>query len=387
MKGLRRRLWSGIGRAGALFAYFLKDKEIEPREIRRILIFRYGALGDIVMSTPVIEAVSQMFPEAGIGYVVGRPFKEVLQGNPYLDAIFDYLPIQSFAIPFRDKIGFFSTLRRFAPDLGIILEGGPYTQVSAYLAGSKYRAGLDSFNHGFLLTHKVPIHPYDRTHTIDNYFELLSILGYQGKPGYQMRLYPTPEDFSSVEEFLQSHKIAPGDLLIALFPGGGENPQTILHAKRWPKEYYAGLASRLISQYGAKLILIGGPGDYALNEQVVSLINYPVINIAGKVPVLQTAALLKRANLFIGNDSAPLHIAAAMGTQTVSLFGPTNPARLAPIGEKHIALKSGIDCSPCYQEVLGTFPQCETLQCMRGITVEKVFEAVKKQLSKKVVNL
>jgi len=376
-----------IGKACGLFHHFSRDKGIDHQEIRRILIFRYGALGDIVMSTPVIEAVSEMFPEAEIDYVVDRPFKEVLQGNPHLDAIFDYLPIQSFAIPFREKVKFLSRLRKFAPDLSIILEGGPYTQISAYLAGSKYRAGLDSFNHGFLLTHKVPIYPYDQLHTIDKYFEMLSILGYRGNAAYQMRLYPAPEDFSSIEDFLQSYKIGPDDVLIALFPGGGENPQTVLHTKRWPKEYYAELAGRLITRYGAKIILIGGPDDYSLNEQVVSLIDYPVINIAGKMPILQTAAFLKRADLYIGNDSGPLYLAAAMGIPTISIFGPTNPARLAPIGEKHLVVKSDIDCSPCYREVLGSFPQCENPECMKSITVKRVFEVVEKQLSKRVVNL
>lgn len=148
------------------------------------------------------------------------------------------------------------------------------------------------------------------------------------------------------------------------------------------------LADALIERYGVKIIFVGGPGDEDVVKEVMSEMNTPSINLVGKTTFTQLAAVFKHCHLFIGGDSGPLHIAAAVGTPTIGIFGPSDPKLVAPRGESHIAIWKGVSCSPCYRpDTVRTdldFSICPQgiLECMENITVEDVLAAVRPQIEK-----
>jgi ADP-heptose:LPS heptosyltransferase len=147
------------------------------------------------------------------------------------------------------------------------------------------------------------------------------------------------------------------------------NPATSWITKNWPSEYYAVLANLLIKNHKAKIILLGAPSDMQLVNNIMSGISQPVINLAGKTNLKELAAIVQNSNLFIGGDTGPLHIAAAVGTPTISVFGPTDPRIYTPEGEGHIALTSSVACKGCHNRM------CKNHICMTMILPIDVYRA------------
>ncbi len=164
--------------------------------------------------------------------------------------------------------------------------------------------------------------------------------------------------------------------MVALFPGGGQNPGTDMPIKRWPVAGFARVADEVIETYDASVLFVGGHQDSDVTDEVGGLMSYRSVNAAGIHSLRETAALIERCHLFVGNDSGPMHMAAALGVRTVSLFGPTPAGRLAPTGPGHRAVSSPSACSPCYVLVLNTFEPCDDPMCMRELHPETVLEAV-----------
>ena len=374
-------LWPNFGR-NFWSLLFPQKNSFHLNQVRKIAFFRYGSIGDVLMTTPTVRAVRQQFTEAHISYYVGSWSREAIEGNPNVDEIAELVPINIRKFSWRKQRDYIKQLSAKEYDLAFFLEGGgPYAHIAAYLAGIPIRVGWTEPQRNFLLTHKVPRSWNDSGHMVDWYLDLPRFLGIH-EAGKQMEIQITQRDRNFIDCFLHKASLDPCDLLVGIFPGGGMNPGTILYAKRWLKERYAQLGDWLTEQYGAKIVIVGGSEDVSISQEVAALMKKPAVIASGETSLKQTAALLERCSLYIGNDSAPMHLAAAVGTPTVSIFGPTNSTRLAPMGDKHRVVKSDIDCSPCYQEILGFFPRCKSVECMKSITVEKVFEAVRTQITK-----
>jgi ADP-heptose:LPS heptosyltransferase len=155
-----------------------------------------------------------------------------------------------------------------------------------------------------------------------------------------------------------------------------------LTAKRWPLERYRELARKLVQGLHAQVLLIGGPDDVALNAQLLDGLNLPagsVINMAGKTSIGQLAALLERCALFIGNDSSPMHLAAAVGTPVIAIFGPTSPQEYGPYpldDPKHIALWRHPTGKPCF--FLGKMQNSTHCTCIEAVTLDDVWDTVQR---------
>ncbi|HLX40244.1 MAG TPA: lipopolysaccharide heptosyltransferase II, partial [Ktedonobacteraceae bacterium] len=331
-----------------------------PPKPRTILFIKPCCLGDLVMTTPLVEVIHNAYPEAAITYAAGSWSKVIPEHHPAVQMVID---CGSVGIPgrysLRDYMKFARLLRRYHFDMAFVLDRSPMLTLLPWLAGIPRRIGPDSLGRGFSLTDRVPVSssPTQLHHQADMYLDLARAIGLPiNSP--RMRFIPTEEERQTVVENIASR------LRVALFTGGGSNPGMQLTAKRWPLARYRELASRLIREREAQILLIGGPDDVPLNQQLrdelatetteateaTEATETPeeqrkqgdaVIDITGKTSLGELAANLEQCDLFIGNDSSPMHLAAAVHIPIIAIFGPTSPQEYGPYpldDPRHIAI-------------------------------------------------
>ena len=335
----------------------------ECLERPRIAIWKLSALGDVVLATPSIRAVRRQYPRGRITLIVGRPLYETVARCPYIDEVivFDRRGKER---TWRGRWRFIRRLQRLSLDRSIDLQNSRLTHALAWLGGITTRIGYRR-RWGRLLNQPVEL-PKAAMRPVAHQYYLLKAAGIE-PDGEALELWPSEHDEQAAEALLKSRGIESGASLIGLHIGASPRWES----KRWDVERWAGLADRL-AQTGATVLLLGGPSDQALGEAVLGRCALKPINLIGATRLLELACILRRCRAFVVGDSAPLHVAAAMGTPTVALFGPTDPARHAPDSPAIRVIKQDVWCSPCYS------PRCRTLThaCMKRITVEDVAAAV-----------
>ncbi|TMC89685.1 MAG: glycosyltransferase family 9 protein, partial [Chloroflexi bacterium] len=270
------------------------------RNPRSIVVIKPCCLGDLVMTTPLLEVIRHAYPDATISYVAGTWSKVIPEHHPAVDTVIDCSAV---GIPgrysFTDYSKLARTLRAHHFDLAFVLDRSPMLTLLPWLSGIPRRVGPDSLGRGFSLTDRVPVSssPTHLQHQAEVYLDLARAIGLP-VDAPRMRFEPTAQERQSVSR--------PSRLRIALFTGGGSNPGMDLTAKRWPLDRFEDLARKLIYELGAQLLLIGGPGDVPLNQQLQDALGAQgdtVINLTGKTTLGELAAQLEQCALFIGNDS------------------------------------------------------------------------------------
>lgn len=189
--------------------------------------------------------------------------------------------------------------------------------------------------------------------------------------GARLEVHLKEEDLAFREKFLREVGVGGEDLLIGLNPGAG------VYSRRWPKERFAKLGDYLSREYGAKLIIFGGKGEGELIEEVIGLMEVFPID-ASKTSLRQLTSLIQRCNLFVTNDTGPMHIAVAMEAPVVTIFGSVSAKTDLPYGNGHIALQADLPCIPCGRSY------CKELNCLKSITVEEVLASCRKILEKEI---
>ena len=269
--------------------------------MQRILVITLSNIGDAIMTTPVLEALHQRYPSAVIDLVADRRSASVFTHCPYRGEII----FKEKRAGWRGTLQLVRTLRRTRYDLIVDLR----TDGLAYLLRARRR---------LCKWHSRPRGP----HAVEQHMGVLAKLGITDIP--PTRLWLTPELETKANTLLGT---LPGKRWLALGPGANWEP------KIWPAERFQALANKLHDHFDA-VILIGGQGDVDRCNQVAQGLALPSINLAGKTDLLEAGAVLARAQLFVGNDSGLGHIAAAVGTPTLTVFGPGQPERYQPWGEK-----------------------------------------------------
>ncbi len=333
----------------------------EASERLRILVMKISASGDVVLATPSIRALRQRFPRAHITVLVGRENRDLLNRCPYLDdlAVFD-----------RSRDGTLSGLLRLGRrlraaevDLVVDFQNSRISHWLGWLSGAPQRYGYAGRRWSGLLTHRA-VHPSGPMPPVEHQLRLLQLLGIQGAPDH-LELWPGPSDERGVDNLLGQAWIAESQPLVAVHPGAG------WASKRWPEERYAELVDRLAAEAKARVVLTGSEEDRPLCGRIQQKAQSKPVVAAGQTTLNEMAALLRRCRVFIGGDTAPLHIAAAVGTPLVAIFGPTDPARHLPPSPQLRLLRSEIPCSPCYRARCPR-PGSGRMECMRLITVDEV---------------
>lgn len=326
------------------------------------------------MTTPLLEVIRRAYPGARITYVAGTWSKVIPEHHPAVDTVIDCGAI---GIPGRYSLSDYRKLVRALRaqhfDLAFVLDRSPMLTLLPSLAAIPRRVGPDSLGRGFSLTDRVPVSssPAHLQHQAEIYLDLARAISLPiGSP--RMRFEPTAQERQSVCQ--------PTHLRVALFTGGGSNPGMDLTAKRWPLERYQALARKLIHELDAQILLIGGPGDVDLNQQLedaLGTLKEAVINLTGKTSIGELAAQLEQCALFIGNDSSPMHLAAAVNIPVIAIFGPTSPQEYGPYppdDPRHIAIWRHPTGQPCF--FLGKMQTCTDCTCMQSVTVDDVWHAI-----------
>ena len=337
---------------------------------KSILIIKIGALGDVILASPSIKAIHKKFPDSKIKLLTAVENREVFINSPYIDEILvcDFKE--------RDR-GFFGLLRVGKKvrsenfDTVVDLQNNKKSHVIAFLSCAPKRLGYDNGKLSFLLNRKIK----DRSPLIDPVSHQLKVLGLLGINNIdeKLSLWPSPRDIKWAENFFASQWLKPNTKLVAF--NIGSSPKWL--TKLWPVEYFVELSTRLAKELGIRIILIGkddGKKDVRADKFLKRSKCKP-INALGKTNIPCLAALIKKCDLLLSADSAPVHIAASVNTPFIALFGPTDPKRhLVPM-ERSEVFKKDLKCSPCYKRV------CDKgYICMRSIKPDEVYTAIVKLL-------
>ena len=343
---------------------------------RSIMVIKPCCLGDLVMTTPLLDVIHRAYPMATITYVAGSWSKVIPEHSPAVDEVIDSGNVGiAGRYSLSDYMKFMMRLRRFHFDMAFVLDRSPMMTLLPWLAGIPRRIGPDSLGRGFSLTDRVPVSssPTHLQHQAEIYLDLARAIHLPVSTP-QMHFEPTEAERQTV--------LPKTGRRIALFVGGGSNPGMELTVKRWPLERYQQLAQRLIKELHTQILLIGGESDVALNQQLQNELHASdsmVINLTGKTSLGELAAQLEQCDLFIGNDSSPMHLAAAVHIPVIAIFGPTSPQEYGPYpldDPRHIALWRHPTGQPCF--FLGKMQTCSNCTCMQAVTVEDVWEAVQR---------
>ncbi len=348
------------------------DYESEGR--LNILLVKLSALGDVIHTLPSLAALRGHYPEAHLTWVVEEAAADLIRGHPCLDRVIvsrrktwlNEIRRGRISPTLREIRAFLRELRDRPYDLVIDFHGLLKSSLLVALSRGKRRLGYDSWQElsGLFLNEKVP---EDLSkHAVDRYLDLV----------YHLGVSPLPRDFlidlpdeaeKKVAAMLNAGGIIPGKPFIVI------SPLALWETKLWSDEGFADVASAIGEKLNLPVVLVGS--DRRPVEGISSRVKGNPVNLAGETSLKELACLLEKASLVLSTDSGPMHLAAAVGTPVVALFGPTDPKRTGPYGEGHKVIRKELPCSPCFLK------RCKTRECMIRITPEEVFDAVCERLT------
>ncbi len=323
---------------------------------------------------PAYNSLRQSYPSARISWMVRPEFASVFDASPTPDRLilFDRKALgRWYKSPkaFGDLLGFFRKLRYDEYDLVIDLQGLFRTGLFTWFTGAKNRLGMSIAREGapFFYTKAVP--PSDQPlHLIDYYNEIVASTGAE-KITTETDLRPDPRAVEHVTKLLESEQI-PVDNFAVLVPSAAQD------YKLWPIENYARLVDALKLNHGLHVVAVGSPSEKDKLEALKYKADSPVTNLAGRTSIPQLIALLSLAKLTVSNDTGPGHIAWALKTPTVFIFGPTNPSRVGPYGQNHaVAAIDPFDRGP---EIESDNPEHE----IHNVPLELVYQTIQETLQK-----
>ena len=346
--------------------------QISPRSI---IVLTREHIGDLIGTTPALRSLRRRFPKAHIAVEVGERAACILENNPNVDEIILRKEHQG-AI---GKLDFIRLLRRRKFDLGVILDDSSGMILNLWLGGISHRVGiLRKKKYANLLTQSIYA---DRSvhETIDNFLAVVELLGGDINDR-KTEVFPTQEDESYINELLSqpltpslhySHlkSLPHATRLIALNPGAS------LPANRWLPERFSELNNLLAEDPNTRVLLLGGGGDLQIADQILSDCILKPLALTGKLTVMQLARLLKRCAYLVTGDTGPMHLAVAVGTPVVALFGPADPNVSGPgVLEGNVILRKVASCPECTKQ------HCtKDNGCMRAISAEEVVAACSKK--------
>jgi heptosyltransferase-2 len=327
--------------------------------IKNILIFSFSHIGDAVLSTAVLSPLQKHLPDARISMLVGPKAEEMFRGDGRLNEIIVYDNRGRHA-GLSGKIRLIRELQCREFDLSIDLRDSLW---SRFAAGARWGAALPR---------RVRT-DYKESHAVERYLDILSSHGVDSE-GAAPELQLLPSEQRLAADFLRQNGISSQDLVIGIHPGGG------WQYKLWPIERFAALGDLLSQNYGAKVLVFAGPDETSLQDHIAELMQSPPI-LVKDVGLRGLAALIQRCALYAGNDTGPMHIAAAVGTRVVAIFGSTSARRSGPYGREHIVISKAIGCNPCHP---GRHPgRCKLGKClaMEAVSIGEVSQVVERILS------
>ncbi|MCA9401034.1 MAG: lipopolysaccharide heptosyltransferase II [Candidatus Omnitrophica bacterium] len=339
----------------------------EVLEEQNILIIKMTSIGDVILATGSIQAVRRKYPKATLYCLVDETAKKILQHCPDLDGVI----VVDLKHKHRHIFGLWRLarhLRRFQFDKVIDFQNNRKSHWLGFLTLARERYGYDNGKASFLLNKKIkddfgPLPP------VEHQFKILEMLDIRYHPKIRLNMWPESRDEKYVAELLEEHWLKDYEYIVGINLSASEKWMT----KNWPVEHIATLCD-MLSAKNIRVIMTGVEKDLPTAQTVLQKAKSKPANFVGKTDLHQLAALIKHCKVFITPDSAPLHIAAAVKTPIVALFGPTSSKRHLPPADEFVVLERNLECAPCYSSRCKIF----THACMKDITPEVVYEQVLK---------
>lgn len=338
-------------------------------DVKKILVINLGGLGDVLLSMPSLRLLRRSYGQAEIALLTIPRSAGLFKGFNHLDDII------IFERGFFAKLSLFLKLRKMNFDLAINMR--PLSSLMSsfkmavlfFIINPKYRIGRDTEKRGFFLDIKVPERFKATMHDLDYYFYMFAALGLDSDDR-NIELVVDSKDREYIDKFLSGYNIGQGDTLI------GMNPGATWQSRRWPLENFAQLISLLLKETNSKIIITAAKADENIVKSLKRLSQERIIDASDKTSPGQLVALIKRCNVFISNDAGPMHLAAALRTPLVALFGPGDIIRYDPrrLWDRAIVFYKKADCAPCINA------SCSSLKCLKDISVQEVKDAIMKLL-------
>jgi ADP-heptose:LPS heptosyltransferase len=348
----------------------------------RILVLMLLPIGDTLFATPALHALRRRYPAARITAVVYPTNRGVLANNPDIDE-FLLWPTREAWPGLRAIAGLFVKLRRGRFDLSV--EFSNYMWWLSKLGGAGERSEMNLPRLWWALPWAGVA--WRRRHAVEHYTDVVRRLGIP-VDDMRLRIEPSDRDKARAQAWLDNYGVQDDDLLVGIHPGG----EGLWGRKRWGTEGFAQVADGLSRELGARIMLMGGRDDAELAADVASRSSARIINATAQTTLGETAALAARCDLFIGNDSSPLHIASASGTRVVGIYGLTDPRSYRPWvpggreGADYAVVRSALPCACRFPLVGGitllAWARCMTCPALKTITPEQVLEAALSLLRK-----
>lgn len=326
---------------------------------RRIACFHLNQVGDLLFSLPAIYNLRSHYPEAEI-ISVARPYlKDLIRMSGLVDRV-----IERRRRPIGTGFELAAALRHEKPDMAVVFSTSFGMSVLAGLSGAKTRVGFDGKISGLFATHRVP---RSRPPCLQNNLKLVEAVGCPiVKRDYAGLIHPGAAEREMANDILKSEGIGQDEPFAVLSPGTSDRREV----KRWTDDGFAIVADRFAQETGGRSLVVGISAGCGISGRTRN-----AIDLNGRTSLPMLAALLERATVFVGVDSGVLHLAAAMETPVVGLYGPSDPEKTGPQGGVFRVVRTGPQCSPCLQTT------CDKNRlCMEEMASEEVFSAVQSLL-------
>lgn len=372
--------------------------DLRHHEFKSILLIKPSAVGDVIHALPVLAKLRQRYPAARIDWMLTPPIAELIQHHPDLSNVVLFAreaygrPWENWSHSF-DFVRLVNDLRTTGYDLVVDLHGQFRSAFFTLATGAATRVGFDrprrrvrwagrplprqALLHGWTgarefswvaYTHRIPVPTLD-AHAVDRYLwvgELLDLA-----PGSaEFHVPAPPQARARVDGFLDERGLAARPLAV-LTPG------TIWETKHWPPQSFARVAQYLVDS-GWAVVLAGSGRDRPRCQQVADACP-EALNLCGRTTLSELAELIRGARICVTNDSGPMHLAAALGTPLVSVFGPTDPVWIGPYQRPQAVVRADLECSPCYLRRLRECPHGHA--CMNRVTPDLVINRIERILS------
>jgi len=338
--------------------------------MQNILVCQTGGwIGDMVLLTPALRALKNAYPESNLTLLLRPRVADLMETHPYVDTCIVDTKNRGHYRSLRELM---RRIRRAAFDVAVVLHPTSFRNaLLPFLARVPMRVGTNINGRGMLLT--VSRKDDTNVHEVHRYLRVLQLLDIDTSLD-SLEFWHTDADRGMIQDLLHAEGVSSTDRLIAL------NLGTTWRTKQWDTTNFAAVIQQIAHLApDVRIVLTGSSNALALVEALPT--SLPIINLVGKTSILQLGALLERCEVCLTCDSGPMHIAAAVGTPTVALFGPTDPVRHRPYSNGHEVVEKSVSCRPCYKR---TCQRQDTPHlCMKEISIGEVVNALEIKLHQK----
>jgi 3-deoxy-D-manno-octulosonic-acid transferase/heptosyltransferase-1 len=341
----------------------------------RILIVKLSAIGDVVHTLPALNALRRHYPKAYIAWLVEEAAADLIKGHPALDRVLVSqrktwlagLKTPERKIYLNRMMDFVKQLRDTRYDMIFDFQASLKGAILIALVRGRskigFGPGMEHQEHSYLaLNHRIPMISME-THALERGLLMLHAVGIS-QDAIEYRLPIDQQSRLKARAWIETSCGNAKQKPIAI------NPMAKWETKLWPLERFAQLADQLIERFQIPVCFTGSPGDRPPIESIIKSMHHEAANLAGRTSLIELAAFYQQMSCLVSTDTGPMHIAAAVGTPVVAIFGPTAPWRTGPYGQGHKVVTADLPCKPCFKRT------CDTTGCMASIKVDDVFQQV-----------